>query len=125
MWRGHGSSRRCGRSHAGGRAPESSEFCWTNCKDSTGRCPSNSRRDSLMGEQERSSHPGSSDHLHEEVRTSLPEYAAALALGQAPRARYPVVSAHLESCSACRAELDALLELVMPAQSDRYKLAPS
>ena len=78
-----------------------------------------------MGEQQRSSQPSHSDNLHEEVRASLPEYAAALALRQVPPARYSVVAAHLESCSACRAELEALLELVMPAYTGQVVPAPS
>jgi hypothetical protein len=65
-----------------------------------------------MGEQgDSSAHPSHS----EEMRTALPGYAAAIALGQAAPTHYPYVAACLKSCPACRAELEALLELVMPA----------
>jgi hypothetical protein len=64
-----------------------------------------------MGEQEDSSaHPSHS----EEIRAALPEYAAAIALGQAAPTRYPHVAACLKNCSACRAELETLLDLAMP-----------
>jgi len=65
-----------------------------------------------MGEREDSS--AHSSHS-EEIRAALPGYAAAIALGQAPQTRYPHVAACLKSCSTCRAELEALLDLVMPA----------
>jgi hypothetical protein len=55
------------------------------------------------------------DRSHAEVYTALPSYAAAMALGQAPETRDPDLAAHLYSCPACSAELDELLELVMPA----------
>ena len=78
-----------------------------------------------MGQQQRGSQPSNSDNLHEEVRKSLPGYAAAQALGQAPEARYPVVTAHLESCLDCRAELETLLDLVVPAYTGQVAPAHS
>jgi hypothetical protein len=79
-----------------------------------------------MGENKRGSHhPNDSEHLHKEVRASLPEYAAALALMQDPYIRYPEMAAHLESCAGCRAELEELMELVGPAYSGQVEPAGS
>ena len=61
-----------------------------------------------------SQHSSHIDRSHTEVHAALPSYAAAMALGQAPEALYPDVSAHLQTCPTCSAELDELLELVMP-----------
>jgi len=69
-----------------------------------------------MDERDHSSQrPARDDDRHHGLRTAFPEYAAALALGQKPPARYRALARHLKSCAACRAELDALLELVAPA----------
>jgi len=62
-----------------------------------------------------SQHSSHTDRSHAEVHAALPSYAAAMALGQAPEIQYPDVAAHLHTCPACSAELDELLELVMPA----------
>ena len=78
-----------------------------------------------MGQHQRSSQPGHSDTWHADVRASLPEYATAQVLSQTPSARYAVVAAHLENCSACRAELETLLELVRPAYAGQVVPAPS
>jgi hypothetical protein len=78
-----------------------------------------------MGEQQRSSQPAYSDALHEDVCAALPEYAAALVLNQIPWTGASIVAAHLESCSACRDELETLLELVVPSYTGQLRLAPS
>jgi hypothetical protein len=72
-----------------------------------------------MDEQQRGSQPGP----HEEALASLPEYAAAVALGQVPSAYYPAVAAHIASCPGCRAALETLLELVMPAYTGQVEPA--
>jgi hypothetical protein len=77
-----------------------------------------------MGDHRRSSQSDHHGSLHEEVHTWLPEYAAAQALGQSTWARFPVVAAHLERCSICRAELEALLQLMIPAYSGEVVPAP-
>jgi len=53
------------------------------------------------------------DRSHEEAREVFPEYATAMALGQAAEETYPHVAAHLRECPTCRAELDELLALVL------------
>src|SRR5687768_16666617 len=68
--------------------------------------------ESSMGERE---HSSAHSRHSEEVRAALPDYAAAIALGQGPQTRYPHMAAHLKRCSACRAELEALLDLAVPA----------
>jgi predicted anti-sigma-YlaC factor YlaD len=70
-----------------------------------------------------SQHSSHADRSHAEVHSALPSYASAMALGQAPEIRYPDVAAHLHTCPACRAELDELAELVMPAY--RGQVAPA
>jgi hypothetical protein len=60
-----------------------------------------------------SQHSNHADRSHDEARALLPGYAAATALGQAPELAYSAVAAHLQDCSACRAELEELLELVV------------
>ena len=76
-----------------------------------------------MSERDDSSqHSSHTDRSHAEVHAALPSYAAAMALGQAPEIQYPDVAAHLHTCPACSAELDELLELVMPAY--RGQVAP-
>jgi len=55
------------------------------------------------------------DRSHAEVHAALPSYAAAMALGQAPETHDLDLAAQMRSCPACSAELDELLELVMPA----------
>ena len=60
---------------------------------------------------------------HEEVQESLPSYAVAMALGQAPEIYFPDIAAHFQDCPDCRAELDALLALVLPAY--RGQIAPA
>ena len=62
---------------------------------------------------------------HEETRESFPSYAMAMALGQAPEVRFPDVAAHLQDCPDCRAELDTLLELVIPAYRGQVTPADS
>ena len=61
-----------------------------------------------------SQHSSQIARSHTEVHAALPSYAAAMALGQAPETLYPDVSAHLQTCPTCSAELDELLELVIP-----------
>jgi len=68
-------------------------------------------------------HSNQSSRSHEEARESLPSYAVAMALGLAPEIRFPDVAAHLNDCPDCRAELDTLLELVLPAY--RGQIAPA
>jgi hypothetical protein len=62
-----------------------------------------------------SQHSSHTNRSHAEVHAALPSYAAAMALGQAPEIQYPDVAAHLHTCPVCSAELDELVELVMPA----------
>jgi len=77
-----------------------------------------------MSERDDSSqHSSHTDRSHAEVHAALPSYAAAMALGQAPEIQYPDVATHLHTCPACSAELDELLELVMPAY--RGQVAPA
>jgi hypothetical protein len=71
---------------------------------------------------QRSSH---ADRSHEEARALLPGYAAVLALGQAPGFGYSAVAAHVQDCSACRADLEELLELVVPAYRGQLRPAAS
>jgi len=78
-----------------------------------------------MDRRHRSSRPGHSDSLHEATRAALLEYAAAIALGQTAPAQYPAVAAHIEGCPDCRAELDALLDLVIPAYTAQVEPAGS
>jgi hypothetical protein len=63
------------------------------------------------------------DRSHEEMRALLPSYATAMALGQAPEGYYSTVAAHLQTCAACRADLEELLELVVPTY--RGQLIPA
>jgi hypothetical protein len=65
------------------------------------------------------------DRSHEEMHAWLPSYAVAIALGQAPETRYPDVATHMQSCPACRADLEALLELVVPAYRGQVTPADS
>lgn len=57
---------------------------------------------------------GGDDGAHERIRERLPEYAAALALGQPAARRLPYVAQHLAGCAACRAELAGLAQLIDP-----------
>jgi hypothetical protein len=59
-------------------------------------------------------HSDQSDRSHEEARVAFPEYAAAMALGQAPEGTFAHLVAHLRDCPACRAEFEELLALVLP-----------
>lgn len=61
-----------------------------------------------------SQHFNPTDRSHEEAREAFPEYAAAVALGQAPEAKFRQLAAHLGDCPTCRAEFEELLALVMP-----------
>jgi hypothetical protein len=70
-------------------------------------------------------HSSHTDRSHAEVHAALPSYAAAMALGQAPEMRFPDVAAHLHICQSCRADLDELLALVMPAYHGQVAGAPS
>ena len=69
----------------------------------------------MSGRDDGSQHSSHTDRSHMEVHAALPSYAAAMALGQAPEIQNPDVATHLHTCPACRAELDQLLELVLPA----------
>jgi hypothetical protein len=60
---------------------------------------------------------------HEEARELFPSYAVAMALGQATENRFQDVAAHVQNCPDCRAELDALLEVAVPAY--RGQVAPA
>ena len=77
----------------------------------------------MGGRDNQSQHSSQADRSHEEIRASLSGYAVAIALGQAPELRYSAVAAHLQACSACRADLEALLELVVPTY--RGQLIPA
>lgn len=70
-----------------------------------------------------SQHPSHTDRSHEEAHALLPGYAVAMALGQVPESGYSALAAHLEDCSACRADLEELLELVVPVY--RGQLLPT
>ena len=76
----------------------------------------------MSARDDSSQHSSHTDRSHAEVHAALPSYAAAMALGQAPEIQYPDVAAHLHTCPTCSAELDELLELVMPAY--RGQVAP-
>jgi hypothetical protein len=52
---------------------------------------------------------------HDAIAAQLYEYAAARALGDTPEGRFPQIAAHLTECPDCRAALDELLGLVIPA----------
>jgi hypothetical protein len=77
----------------------------------------------MGGRENHSQHSSQTDRSHEEIRASLSGYAVAIALGQAPELRYPAVAAHLQACSACRADLEGLLEFVLPTY--RGQLIPA
>jgi len=77
----------------------------------------------MGGRDNHSQHSSQTDRSHEEIRASLSGYAVAIALGQAPELRYPAVAAHLQACSACRADLEGLLEFVLPTY--RGQLIPA
>jgi hypothetical protein len=75
-----------------------------------------------MGERHHSRQQASKrNRSHKEARMAFPEYAVAMALGQAPRTQFPEVAAHLDHCAACRAELETLLELVAPIYSGQVE----
>jgi hypothetical protein len=77
-----------------------------------------------MSERDESrQHSTQSSRSHEEARESLPSFAVAMALGQAPELRFPDIAAHFQDCPDCRAELDALLALTIPAY--RGQIAPA
>jgi hypothetical protein len=78
-----------------------------------------------MGDHDCSSQSNLHDRPHDEVRASLPEYAAAQAIGQGARARFPAVAAHLDGCSICRAEFETLLELAVLAYTGEIVPAKS
>jgi hypothetical protein len=54
---------------------------------------------------------------HAAVAAQLHEYAASLALGGMAGVHFPHIAAHLARCPVCRASLDELLTLAMPAYS--------
>jgi hypothetical protein len=74
---------------------------------------------------DRSQRASDIDRSHAEVLAALPSYAAAMALGQDPETRFPGLSAHLRTCPSCRAELEGLVELVMPAYRGQVESAAS
>lgn len=77
-----------------------------------------------MSERDESrQHPAQPSRSHEEALEALPSFAAAMALGQAPEIHFPNEAAHFQGCASCRAELDRLLELVIPAY--RGQIAPA
>lgn len=55
------------------------------------------------------------ERSHEQAREVFPEYAAAIVFGQAAEQMYPSVAAHVRECPSCRAELEELLALMLPA----------
>jgi hypothetical protein len=79
-----------------------------------------------MSERDESrQHSTQPSRSHEEARESLPSYAVAMALGQAPEIGFPDIAAHFQNCPDCRAELDRLLELVIPAYRGQIAAADS
>lgn len=77
-----------------------------------------------MSERDDSSkHTAQANCSHEEVRALLPGFAAARALGQMLPNQYVDVYLHVQSCAACLAELEALLQLVRPIY--RGQVAPA
>lgn len=77
-----------------------------------------------MSERDDSSqHTAHAELSHEEARALLPQYAAAMALGQNPPVQYLDLYLHIRSCAACSAELEALLKLVRPIY--RGQVAPA
>ena len=65
------------------------------------------------------------ERAHQAILDRLPEYATAAALGTPPEDRYPDVAAHLAGCAACRAELEELLALTVPAYAGEVEAAPT
>jgi hypothetical protein len=79
-----------------------------------------------MSERDESrQHSTQPSRSHEEARELLPSYAVAMALGQAPDIRFPDIAAHFQDCPDCRAELNRLLELVIPAYRGQISPADS
>lgn len=69
--------------------------------------------------------PEETERAHRPIRERLPDYATAIALGDSARAAYPEIAAHLAGCAACRAALDELLELTVPAYTGAVETAPA
>jgi hypothetical protein len=69
----------------------------------------------MVGPDDSRNQPSPRDQAHTATRAALPQYAAAVALGQNVKRRFPRETEHLDSCQECRANLDELLGLVLPA----------
>lgn len=65
------------------------------------------------------------EHAHRSRSEQLPAYATAIALGALPQPGYSDLAAHLEACAACRADLEELLALTIPAYAGQVEPAPA
>ncbi|MDQ4077424.1 MAG: hypothetical protein M3220_14405 [Chloroflexota bacterium] len=79
----------------------------------------------MPGTNANSDQKDSAGEAHEAMRELLPDYATVEACGNDPAAQYPEMAAHLETCEACRDELEELLELLIPAYTGQVDPAPS
>ncbi len=62
--------------------------------------------------------------VHDRMRTLLPTYATAIAVGRVPPTYYPDVDAHLAGCAECRETLDDLIDLTRTAYNDTFLTTP-